>query len=107
MFDHFLMDSHLHSFCLPAIRSPATAALQVPHPYNCPRPLAGNGKGSLHRLEFKVPSQIAPVMLGFQVKVDGESEPTYIGPRHGSHFTVPVGVGKGTASKLGESLVTA
>ena len=69
--------------------------------------MAGNGKGSLHHLEFKVPSQIAPVMLGFQVKVDGESEPTYIGPRHGSHFTVPVGVGKGTASKLGESSVTA
>ena len=63
---------------------------------------AGNGKGSHLRLEFKVPSQIAPVMLGFQVKADGETEPRYIGPRHGSHFTVPVGVGKGTASKLGE-----
>ena len=96
------MDSHLHSFCLPAIRSPAAAGLQLALMLVAALPSAGNGKGSHHRLEFKVPSQIAPVMLGFQVKVDGETEPRYIGPRHGSHFTVPVGVGKGTASKLGE-----
>ena len=66
---------------------------------------AGSGQGSLQRLQFHVPTQVAPVMLGFKVKLEGDPEqadPQYVGPRHGSHFTVPVGVGTGSASKLGE-----
>ena len=46
---------------------------------------------------LSVPGKLAPVFLAFKLKVRG----SYEGSRHGPHFAVPVGMGVGSATKLG------
>ena len=49
-------------------------------------------------MQFKVPPQLAPVMLGFRLYVVGESsngKGQYLAPAGSRHFTIPVGLQAG------------
>ena len=55
-------------------------------------------KARTYFTQFKVPLQLAPVMLGFRLFITGEtgnSTSQYIGPIGSRHFTIPVGLQAG------------
>ena len=57
---------------------------------------ASGGAGS-YSMQFKVPLQLAPVMLGFRLFIAGETKGAgrYLGPVGSRHFTIPVGLQAG------------
>ncbi len=51
-----------------------------------------------YSMQFKVPLQLAPVMLGFRLYTVGESsngKGQYLAPAGSRHFTIPVGLQAG------------
>ena len=57
---------------------------------------ASGGAGS-YSMQFKVPLQLAPVMLGFRLFIAGaiKGAGQYVGPSGSRHFTIPVGLQAG------------
>lgn len=66
----------------------------------------GSKSSCLHSIEFEVPLQLAPVMLGFRLYVAGVDSKVgkYIGPASGKHFGIPVGFQKGIPLPQGPSV---
>ena len=60
------------------------------------RASASGGAGS-YSMHFKVPLQLAPVMLGFRLFIAGVTKGAgrYLGPAGSKHFTIPVGLQAG------------
>lgn len=58
----------------------------------------GSSSSRSYRMQFKVPLQLAPVMLGFRLYIVGESsngKGQYLAPARSRHFTIPVGLQAG------------
>lgn len=60
-------------------------------------PLTPGPHGTLS-WSIRLPGRLAPVFLGFKLRVGLD----YLASRHGPHFAVPIGMGVGDATTLGE-----
>ncbi|KAL3146430.1 hypothetical protein ABBQ32_003110 [Trebouxia sp. C0010 RCD-2024] len=59
---------------------------------------SGSSSAGSYTMQFKVPLQLAPVMLGFRLFIAGGSNKgagRYLGPAGSRHFTIPVGLQAG------------
>lgn len=58
---------------------------------------SASGRASSYSMHFKLPLQLAPVMLGFRLFIAGDTKGAgrYLAPAGSKHFTIPVGLQAG------------
>lgn len=67
---------------------------------------SGSSSAGRYTMQFKVPLQLAPVMLGFRLFIVGGANKgagRYLGPAGSRHFTIPVGLQAGHPLPQGAS----